>query len=81
MFSVCNFNLTRDVIIGMQLICTHQKYQEAIAMLILSGTTVVQTYFALSGFFLTRRFVESIDGNKKVGLEQMLIAISYRFMR
>lgn len=45
-------------------------------MLLLSGTMVVQTYFALSGFLLSVQFAD-----KKVKVGHVLAAILYRFMR
>lgn len=46
------------------------------SMVILSGTMVIQTYFAVSGFLLAMRF-----GGGKVKVRHVIVAIVYRLMR
>lgn len=48
-------------------------------MLILNGTMVIQTFFALSGFLLANRFATKLDEKVKPG--HVLIAILYRYIR
>lgn len=45
-------------------------------MVILSGTMVIQTYFAVSGFLLAMRF----EGQKVKG-RHVIVAILYRLIR
>lgn len=50
-------------------------------MLILNGTMVIQTYFALSGFLLAVRFNENFTDDRKVKVRDVGLAIAYRVMR
>lgn len=50
-------------------------------MLMLNGSMVIQTYFALSGFLLAVRFVASCDGDERVKIGQIFFAAFYRLTR
>lgn len=58
-----------------------QHYHRVISMLLLNGTSIIQTYFVISGFMLTIQFMLYKENSKELKWSCVPEGVLYRFLR
>ncbi|XP_055629971.1 nose resistant to fluoxetine protein 6-like [Toxorhynchites rutilus septentrionalis] len=57
------------------------NYRRLVTMIIFNGTTVIQTYFTISGFLLAVQFTNYFEKNKAFTARDFFASILYRYLR
>ncbi|XP_038121399.1 nose resistant to fluoxetine protein 6 [Culex quinquefasciatus] len=57
------------------------NYRRLVTMLIFNGLTVIQTYFAISGFLLAVQFADYADRSKSFAVKDFCGSVLYRYLR
>ncbi|KAL1399496.1 hypothetical protein pipiens_008163 [Culex pipiens pipiens] len=57
------------------------NYRRLVTMLIFNGLTVIQTYFAISGFLLAVQFADYADKSKSFTAKDFCGSVLYRYLR